>query len=386
LTKTKVLIVSLWPLGGIRTFLNYVYGRFPRDRFSCTLVALPGVEADSLQRDMNSIGLELVWAPPKMGSHGFWLTIARLLFRGDFQVIHSQGYASAVQVAMVNWVFRVPHIMTTHGAIEKKYFQGRYGRAKRLLFERAMKNVTVFHAVGYDILEHLQQDLTKIDWTRTRSKVIHGGIDVAPFIVEEPDSRARLREQLGIESETFVFGYFGRFMPEKGFNYLLEAVGILAKDSGMSRNICVLAVGSGDFEAVYKKKTADMGLASIFHFRPFSSKIASLIKGCDAVIMPSLREAYPLLSSEVLCCGTPLIASDCVGLREATVQTPTITVEAGNSAALARAMSKAMGDPDVRLPFAAFREEAAKRFDVQITVQELSNLFDSVLRTEDHKH
>lgn len=377
--KVRVLIVCMWPLGGIRTYLKYNYKYFPQSDFDVTLLANPVIERGAVQDDMEGLGIRVIWAPPMKGKNVLFAHVARLLRRERFDVIHSQGFISAFHVALVNWFGHVPHVMTMHGVLEEKRFAGRFGRWKRLLFQQVLRDVDVFVGVGRDILAHVREGLASLQ-SRAEWVVIRNGIDPAPFLEDYPEAGERLRERLGVDAGTFVFGYFGRFMPEKGFVHLIEAVGELEAE-GAGRPYVVLAVGSGDYEREYKAKVAELGLGERFQFAPFQPNVAELMQGCDAVVMPSVWEAFPLLTSEVLCCGTPIIATTCPGLREAVEDTPAWTAAAADAEALAGAMRRAMGDAGLREPFRAFREEAARRYDVRRSAAELVSLLLGVARS-----
>ena len=97
--------------------------------------------------------------------------------------------------------------------------------------------------------------------------------------------------------------------------------------------------------------------------------------GCDAILMPSIWEAWPLLAAEVFCCGVPIIASDCIGLREASEDTPALVIPTHDVKALEKTMVKVMTDGAYRSKAMAFREEAVKRFDVGRTAVEMLRLF-----------
>ena len=79
--------------------------------------------------------------------------------------------------------------------------------------------------------------------------------------------------------------------------------------------------------------------------------------------MPSLWEACPLLPMEVLATGSPLIASDCIGLREVVADTPTTIIPPRDSQALADAIRRHM-ETDLESRFAAYADEALRRYDV----------------------
>ncbi len=376
LAKKRILIVCMWPLGGIRTYLKYNYRHFPKDRFEVTLLANPSIESRTLEADMAAEGVRVIWSRPLFGRNVLFLRTAGMLLRERFDLIHSQGFISGFHVSLVNRLFRKPHILTIHGVLEEKRFRGALGGLKRFIFERVIRHVGVIHGVGEDILNHIRQSFPGLQGRKTRWVVITNGIDPALFVKDYPEVRAGIREKLRLDEETFIFGYFGRFMPEKGFNFIIDAVKLLKTKGGLSRRFAVMAVGSGDFELRYKGQVERGDLAEYFRFLPFHPDVAALMQACNAVLMPSIWEAYPLLTSEVLCCGVPIIATDCVGLREAVSETPAITVRAGDTAALAGAMTSAVNDPALAAPFAAFRAEAALRFDVKNAAEKLIALIE----------
>jgi len=374
--KRKILIVCMWPLGGIRTYLKYNYQYFPRDRFDITLLAYPGVESEAIEADMESLGIRVIWAKPMFGKNIMFLRVLQLLLKQKFDLIHSQGFTAAIHTSIVNRLFGKPHVLTIHGVIEEKLFKGTFGRLKRWLFKHIVSNVDVFHGVGEDILNHVKQTVPQKLVDRKEWIVIRNGIDTKLFLKDYPDAGKHLRETLCVDSEIFVFGCFGRFMPEKGFRYIIEAVKLIIDKEMTEYKFMVMAVGSGDYESSMKRRVEEYNLAEYFYFHPFSSKVTELMQGCDIVVMPSIWEAYPLLSSEVLCCGVPIIASDCVGLREAVADTPALNVKSGDAESLMESMITAMSTPNLKEPFTRFRQEAVDRFDVKNFAEKLVALFD----------
>ena len=369
----------MYPLGGIRTYLKYNYRHFPRDRFDVTLLANPSIEDAALERDMAALGIKVIRAKPLLGKNVLFAWVAWVLLHKDVDLFHSQGFISAFHVSLINWLYRKPHVLTIHGILEEKLFHGRAGRLKRKVFEKVIRNVSVFHAVGRDILDHLMQALFKNRDSGIRWVVIPNGIDPQPFLPEFPDAKESLCKRLAIDDATFIFGYFGRFMPEKGFDDVIKCAGIIKDRKDKTGRFVVMAVGSGDYELRYKAQVRRAELSEHFRFLPFQPNVAELMKGCDAVLMPSIWEAYPILTSEVLCCGVPLIASNCPGLREAVANTPAIQVPASDAPALADAMVRVMEEPGLKNTFVKFRAEAARRFDVKNSAQKLIALFEKIL-------
>jgi glycosyltransferase involved in cell wall biosynthesis len=371
-------VVCSWPLGGIRTFLKYNYRHFPKDRFDISVLANPTIEKASVEADLKAEGIPVVWSKPWLGRNVLFFRVASLLLHAKFDCIHSQGFTAAFHVAAVNYFFRIPHVLTMHGILEPKYFQGWSGPLKRFIFRRVLSNVTVFHAVSQDILDHFKREMPQLRTGPSLYVVIRNGIDVDRFQTAAPSARMELRRLLGCSSETFVFGYFGRFMPEKGFDLLIKASEVLWKENFKVSDFRVLAMGSGDYEPWAKTLVKRAGLDEIIRFHPFSSEADKFIKGCDAVVMPSRHEAWGLLACEALVAAIPVIASDAMGLREAIRDTPTIVFPAENHEALAEAMHAAMLDQSMAARFAEFRPIAAQRFDVRHSAAKLVALFEKL--------
>ena len=89
--------------------------------------------------------------------------------------------------------------------------------------------------------------------------------------------------------------------------------------------------------------------------------------------MPSIWEAASLQALEAMCMGIPLIASNCIGLRETVRDTPAIVFESRNSKALAEAMDEVRTAPPYA-KFQNFRAVALVRFDVRKVANKLSEL------------
>ncbi len=375
MTRIRVLIVCMWPWGGIRTYLKYNYRHFPRDEFKITLLANPTVEKQYLEKDMTAANIEVIWARPFLGQNALFFWTAWMLLTRKFDLVHSNGFISAFHVSLVSWLFRIPHVFTIHSILTEKYFKGTLGKWKRFIFKNSLKTVTIFHGVGNDILEYSKKLFPGLEESRSKWVAIRSGIEPGRFLNDSPGAGDRLRERIQCNKDQFIFGFFGRFEPEKGFNYIIDAVEILKTREKHIKRIIVLAMSSGRFEKEYKADVESRGLAGSFRFQPFNPDVADIMKGCDAILMPSTIEAWPMVACEALCSGIPLIATDCFGLREAIENTPTIRIPSHDSEALADAMTLAVSHPELRDEFASFREEAARRFDVKHSAEKLSALF-----------
>lgn len=362
----QVLLVVRWPVGGIRTFMRYVYRRFPVDSFRFVLIAPDHAETRVLLEDL--AGLDLTFSPVSANPPPFELVWAvfRQLGPGGFGLVHSHGFTSGTCAALPAALMKVPHVMTSHDVLGAGQFSGTFGGLKRFAMKMAFSLIGTIHSVSHDAQANL---LGYFPGLRNRCRVIPNGIETEPFENAEPRN---LRQELGVESDVFLVGFLGRFMRQKGFVHVVEAVELLSQEN-VRRNFLVVALGEGGFVREERAALEQRGLEAYFRFLPFTPHVASVLKGLDLVVMPSLWEACGLLAMETLCCGVPLIASNCIGLREVVRETPAIVVEAGDSVALAKAI-RGCFDCDVRQRFVDYVPSAVKRYDVQRTAKAIEKM------------
>ncbi|MBV5330676.1 MAG: glycosyltransferase family 4 protein, partial [Chlorobium sp.] len=202
------------------------------------------------------------------------------------------------------------------------------------------------------------------------------GVEPAEF-ESKPLEPVFLRKQLVVDPTIFLFGFFGRFMPQKGFDLLIDSVDCIRSQCNDFR-FAIVAVGSGDYIREYKEKIKKKGLGDYFYFLPFRPMVHHLYPQVDVIVMPSRWEASGLLAMETLCMGTPLIASDCIGLRETVDGTPAFVFPFGRSEKLAEMMCNCMQDRGQAV-FQAFRTKARQRFHVASAAEKLVKCIEQVV-------
>jgi glycosyltransferase involved in cell wall biosynthesis len=175
-----------------------------------------------------------------------------------------------------------------------------------------------------------------------------------------------------------LLGFLGRFMPQKGFIWLLDALHILQK-----RQTCphfhLVAYGKGDYIREYKREVAARdGLQERISFMDPVSNVGPVLKQLDVMVMPSRWEACGLLAMEALVLGIPVVGSDCIGLREVLRGTPARTVPVDDVQALADALEMELKSPR-RAEFEQYVPEAIRRFDVNRSIEAFDQLVEEVM-------
>jgi glycosyltransferase involved in cell wall biosynthesis len=355
--KIRILLVIRWPVGGIRTFIRYVYNNFNRSRYHVTMIGPDIPELRVLLADLD--GFDIVCKTFRSGasSLGIAAMVLKTVASERFDILHSQGFTAGLCSALPARLKKVKHIMTSHDILSERQFKGFQGFLKKKVLSFLLPLADVIHSVSKDAHDNL--------------------LDVGRFSGHE---KRDLRRELNLHEDSFIIGFMGRFMSQKGFIHLLEAMEILNRDPDLLRKPVIAAFGFGGFVRETKRIVRDKKLESSVFFMPFTENSSSAIKGFDVLAMPSLWEAFGLLAAEAMTTGTPVIGTDCIGLREVLHGTPGIMVPPGDSKALAKALANEIRNPTKKAA-AEFQKSAMSRFDVRRQAAELQTIMLNLIRS-----
>jgi glycosyltransferase involved in cell wall biosynthesis len=357
----NLLLVVRWPIGGIRTHLKYVYPLVYRElpELKITLIAPRTEHSDTLERDLAGLPITYVYLDLYCSFRTLVSTVHRQLSAESFDLVHSQGFTAGAAAALPANLRRVPHLMSVHDVMQDSQFMGMRGRARKLGMRAVFGRIDLVHAVSADVRENLIAHLG--DRFSRRVRVVRNGILTLPVLEAQPRD---LRD-------TLLVGFFGRFMAQKGFRTLVEAVRLLRQPANSgARRIHVVAFGGGGFVREEQAAIERAGLGEAFSFFPFVADVAGALKAVVVIAMPSLWEAAPLLPMEAMVAGVPVIGTSCIGLKEVLSDTPAVMLNPGDGAALAAAIANEAGHSS-RAAAQAFIRDATSRFDVAKRVPEL---------------
>ncbi|MDI7275530.1 MAG: glycosyltransferase family 4 protein [Anaerolineae bacterium] len=140
-----------------------------------------------------------------------------------------------------------------------------------------------------------------------------------PIQIPQPDADRAVawRRELGLEGQRIV-GFAGRWVEEKGFDYLLQAVPRVVEQVPGTR-----FAFAGERNVVYEKFYARcrhlvernnehvlfMGLLTD------RQKLAAFYRMCDVFALPSRTDCFAMVQVEAMLCGTPVVATDIPGAR-----------------------------------------------------------------------
>jgi glycosyltransferase involved in cell wall biosynthesis len=192
-------------------------------------------------------------------------------------------------------------------------------------------------------------------------------VPLAPRTGLGPGGDARVeRERLGLAERYFV--YSGRYDARQDLRTLLRALAQLASagrppdladDVPWPPRVLLLGTSPND-RAALAKAAAREEVGDVLVYAPAldTARLARLVAGARAAILPAVSEAAGLAALDAIASGVPVVASN-VGALPEVVGSAGILVEPGEPARLAAALTTTWADDRVHGRLAAIAREAA---------------------------
>lgn len=374
--RPRILVVVRWPVGGIRTWCRYVYRDPTFAKYEIELILPDDSEGRCLERDLGDTGLGVNVLHGVSGTGKFISQVAHRILFGRFDFVHSHGFTSALSSFLPCKFTGVPHLVTPHDVVLDWQYRSVKHRIARAMIGIMLRNAACVQAVGQAAGDNLRESFSLSDDGNPQILTVRNGIETSRFLDAEPED---VRSSLGIPDNAIIVGFFGRFMAQKGFRYLVEAIEIQERTRLSDLPIVVVAVGGGGFRREEELAIQRKLLSHRFRFVEFSPNIAGMLKGVDMVVMPSLWEACPILPMEVMTAGVPLIISDFSACLEVVEGSPARIVPAKNGQRILEAIV-ATTNPTAKEMAKSFSKAAAKKFDVARTIEGVARIYSDMSR------
>lgn len=168
-----------------------------------------------------------------------------------------------------------------------------------------------------------------------------------------------------------IMGIF-RGLAYKGDKDLIEALNIVSQKIP---NITLIAVSSKEiFLKMLNKNTCKFNY--ILFDRPDDDKMAQLYSSADVFVFPSHVEGFGLPPLEAMACGTPVVTTDCLGVRDYVVNGKNaIVVPPQNPNALADAVINVLTNKMLAKKLRDNGLKTAKAFTWDKVTEKIENIF-----------
>jgi glycosyltransferase involved in cell wall biosynthesis len=239
-------------------------------------------------------------------------TARRVMGDADFDLIHvhwvlPNGPIGAVAARRGD----LPLVTSLHGSDVAVSERSRVmARAARWSFSRS----AAVTAPSGDLLERA----TRLGASGVLERIPYGA-DAASFEVR-PGAAETVRRRLGFESHHLVVAAVGRFVPMKGFEYLVEAHATALESAPELR---LVFVGDGDMRSVLEARVREFGVSDsvVLAGSADHTQIPEYMAAADIVAVPSIRhrgyvDGLPNVALEAMAAGKPLVGSRVGGIPE----------------------------------------------------------------------
>ena len=249
------------------------------------------------------------------------------VLKNDFDILHAHSHLffTSLFSAIICKIKRKPIVVTVHGVKAQRdrvtnFFQEVWITFfSRLIFNFAN---TIICLTTSDAKE-----IQKYGAKKTKIKIISNGINTELF--ERCDS-----------NDNYLL-WVGRYVPEKGLTYLVDALIEIFKEFKDKK---IYLIGEGPLKNEIERKIRNNNLENFFILRNncTQKEIADLMKKCEVYLLPSLKEGFPKSILEAISCGKPVITTN--SLKEI-VGVAGITVQPGNIKELENAIREVLSNP-----------------------------------------
>ena len=226
--------------------------------------------------------------------------IHKIISEQNVAIVHSHGYKPSFFCFLLSLLFGIPYVVTCH-----LWFVGNYRMRLYIVLERfsmlfAKKIIAVSHPIAASIGS----------WRLLEKKVniINNGINIDRYADYSISFNAKkLREDLGVSTNSRLIGSLGRLTRQKAHQVLIEAAHILLKDRS---NIEFLVGGEGPRFQFLTDLCCTYDISDKFHFIGFRPDAISILRLLDAFVLCSVDEGLPIVLLEAMSVGAPVITTD----------------------------------------------------------------------------
>ena len=255
--------------------------------------------------------------------HTFLSAIHIIFHRPDAVHIHNIGPG---MFAPLIRLFRIPIILTYHSP---NYEHSKWGAVSKAIL-RLSEKISLSCAKKIIFVNSFQRE-------KLGRKVLAKSVYIPNGINKIKMGRStELLRSLGIDSREYILSV-GRLTPEKGFEYLVEAVNKLEEVKHL------VIVGGSDHDTGYLKllKQLDVNEKVIFTGYTQGEDLRQLYSHARLYVLSSVNEGFPLVLLEAMGYQLPLVVTDIPATH--LIELPEDNyVEVANSEALALGIRKTL--------------------------------------------
>lgn len=234
-------------------------------------------------------------------------------------------------------------------------------------FDRVISNLTTFNLID----SHSQKKfLIKEKVIMAQKSIVFGsgsvcGVDLKKFKTNKK-IREKIRTQLSIPNDAFVFIYLGRFVIDKG---ILDLASAFSNIRDKRAYLIMVGPDEGDLSKHLKNLAGDNQYK--LRLLDYSREPQLYLAAADVLCLPSYREGFGSVIIEAAAMGIPAIASNIYGISDAVLNNKTGLLHPPKDVdAIYTCMEKLLLDPKLVKSYGlSAKKRAVKEFDDKLISQ-----------------
>lgn len=275
----------------------------------------------------------------------------------QYDIIHFHG--ADLTLPLFSYRVKKPKVFHSHGFTLD--FYERYFLSRLIL-----KNIAEIYIA---ITKNMRNEFLVLGLPKNKIRVLPNGVDVKTF---QPSGR---------KTDNLLL-FVGRIAFGKGLHILLESLRYL------KQTIHLAIIGPPAETKYFKdilmriKNENEKGIHEITYLgEQEPANIVEWYQKASILVLPSLREAFPVVTLEALACETPVIASNVGGVAEVVKHGRNgILVPPNNPVKLAEAIQYLLNNSDVRTGLGREgRKYVVENFSIDVIINKLLKIYEELL-------
>jgi len=292
-----------------------------------------------------------------------WVRVYRFLKRENFDILCCHLFQSNFIIRVVNkFTGNKPVFIFEHNI----YWQKQWWKilADRLL---APKTATIF--VDSNAI---------LDFTSNQEKLDKNKFAILPYPIELIDNKnlnlAKIKEDLGLPSSSFVVGSVARFVEQKGLPFYIKSAVKVFKECSR-QDLYFLLIGYGKMEEELKNLVEELKIDSRFLIKS-AKDIRTVLPIMDIFVVSSLWEGQPIAMLEAMASQRPVVATKVGGIPELIIEGENgLLAEPKDPDSLASKIIKLVEDVELRHKISSRGLNTAESFSMPVYIKKLEKFF-----------
>ncbi len=309
--------------------------------------------------------------------------------RIDFQFIKSfRTLVKKLDPAIVNVVFGntgfnaivASHLAGIHNTVWTRGSFNEYGPfyCKVSFFKRVCSIIFCTGLLAKRIIavsKGLKKEMLMYYLPDSKIKQIYRGINLKRFSPKFDFNV--IYNEFGLKEGDRVASVVSQARPEKGLEYLIEAIPIITKKYD---NFKLLIIGGGPLTNSLKQLCAQLNIEKNVVFCGVRNDVEQIMSISEFSFLPSFTEGLPLVSLESIASGKPVVATNVGGIPEVIQNGVTgFLVPPKDSYALAEKALQLLSNKELLIKMKKFCIAKAAQFDVKQGAAKTVELYEEII-------